>query len=146
MPNGSSLKATAIETHVSRADAGLASSSISGMHQYVERSGIVQATRGTPPSPRRCQSHQVRELALPPPPKAFCAGPAPTRRAMRAERAAAYFDVSESTFLSWVKQGIMPAPTRINGCVLWCIRQLDTAFDRLCSNSDAENEWNGVFQ
>ncbi|TGD95856.1 XRE family transcriptional regulator [Methylobacterium nonmethylotrophicum] len=78
--------------------------------------------------------------------KSSSVGHVSNRRAMRAERAAAYFDVSESTFLSWVKQGIMPEPTRINGCVLWCIRQLDAAFDRLCSNREAENEWNGVFQ
>jgi len=36
-------------------------------------------------------------------------------RAMRAERAAAYLDISKSMFLQWVAEGKMPKGTKIGG-------------------------------
>jgi excisionase family DNA binding protein len=59
-------------------------------------------------------------------------------RAMRADRAAAYLSVSRSTFLQWVKDGIMPQPARIGDVVLWDRLALDIAFEQLTEVGDDE--------
>lgn len=52
-------------------------------------------------------------------------------RAMRADRAAAYLDMSLSKFLKLVEDGRMPQPTRIDGMVSWDRLDLDVAYDKL---------------
>jgi predicted DNA-binding transcriptional regulator AlpA len=50
-------------------------------------------------------------------------------RGMRAERAAAYLDVSESTFLRLVEDKELPPGIAVRGMVLWDRCELDSAFD-----------------
>lgn len=50
-------------------------------------------------------------------------------RAMRAERAAAYLDMSKRAFLRLVDDGTLPKPIRMNGVVAWDRLELDAAFD-----------------
>ena len=52
-------------------------------------------------------------------------------RAMRAERAAAYLDVSRSKFMELVKSGPLPRPKVIDGVRIWDRLALDAAFDDL---------------
>ncbi len=52
-------------------------------------------------------------------------------RALRAERAVAYFSMSRSAFLELVAQGLMPRPARVGGMVLWDRLALDVAFEEL---------------
>jgi predicted DNA-binding transcriptional regulator AlpA len=57
-------------------------------------------------------------------------------RGMRAERAAAYLDMSKSTFLELVDEGILPKPRRVRGIVVWDRLDLDSAFDDLRGTDD----------
>ncbi|HZN29085.1 MAG TPA: hypothetical protein VFB88_06955, partial [Xanthobacteraceae bacterium] len=50
-------------------------------------------------------------------------------RAMRAQRAAAYLDMSMSKFLKLVDEGRMPQPVRIDAIVTWDRFELDEAFE-----------------
>jgi predicted DNA-binding transcriptional regulator AlpA len=50
-------------------------------------------------------------------------------RAMRAERAAAYLDLSPSTFLRFVDEGLLPPPTKVRGVVSWDRLDLDSAYE-----------------
>lgn len=50
-------------------------------------------------------------------------------RGMRCDRAAAYLDVSETSFLTLVKEGELPPGTAIRGMVLWDRIELDAAFE-----------------
>ena len=50
-------------------------------------------------------------------------------RAMRAERAAAYLDLSPSTFLRFVDEGLLPPPTKVHGVVSWDRLDLDAAYE-----------------
>jgi predicted DNA-binding transcriptional regulator AlpA len=50
-------------------------------------------------------------------------------RGMRADRAAAYLDMSKTTFLDLVKEGVMPKPVRRGRIVRWDRLDLDAAFD-----------------
>lgn len=52
-------------------------------------------------------------------------------RAMRAERAAAYLDISKSMFLQWVAEGKMPKGTRIGGLRSWDREDIDAAYEAL---------------
>jgi excisionase family DNA binding protein len=52
-------------------------------------------------------------------------------RAMRAERAAAYLDISKSMFLQWVAEGKMPKGTRIGGLRIWDREDIDAAYEAL---------------
>jgi hypothetical protein len=38
------------------------------------------------------------------------------------------------------REGVMPKPWRIDGCVVWDIRKLDAALDRL-DDKEASSEW-----
>jgi excisionase family DNA binding protein len=49
-------------------------------------------------------------------------------RAMKADRAAAYLDISRSKFLELVEQGRLPKPKIIDGVRVWDRLALDTAF------------------
>lgn len=60
-----------------------------------------------------------------------------TPRLLRLPRAAAYCDVGETKFLEWVQRGIMPPPTKLDGCTLWDRERLDMAIDAL---SDRMND------
>jgi predicted DNA-binding transcriptional regulator AlpA len=58
-------------------------------------------------------------------------------RAMRADRAAAYLDMSESAFLRLVDEGLMPEPVRIKGAVTWDRLQLDAAYENFKTDQQA---------
>ena len=63
-------------------------------------------------------------------------------RGMRKTEAAEYIGVGDTKFDEWVNDGRMPPPKRIDGCVIWDIRQLDAAFNRLPGGSDDQkNAW-----
>lgn len=69
------------------------------------------------------------------------ARPSPRRGLNRAE-ASLYIGVSTSKFDELVKDGRMCSPKRIDGRVVWDIRQLDAAFENLpCDGDDAQNPW-----
>jgi predicted DNA-binding transcriptional regulator AlpA len=59
-------------------------------------------------------------------------------RAMRAERAAAYLAMSESTFLRLVAERTLPKPVKIRGMILWDRLDLDAAFNNL--KAEEENQ------
>lgn len=50
-------------------------------------------------------------------------------RGMRCDRAAAYLDMSETSFLTLVKERELPQGTAIRGMVLWDRYELDAAFE-----------------
>jgi hypothetical protein len=49
-------------------------------------------------------------------------------RAMKAERAAAYLDMSRSKFLELVDRGVLPKPKMIDSMRMWDRLSLDAAF------------------
>jgi hypothetical protein len=53
--------------------------------------------------------------------------------------------VSPSKFDELVHDNRMPKPLRVDGCVLWDMRALDSAFDAL-SDDPTENGWDLVLQ
>jgi predicted DNA-binding transcriptional regulator AlpA len=64
------------------------------------------------------------------------------RRGLNRIEAAHYIGVSPSKFDEVVNDGRMPPPKRIDGRVVWDIRQLDSAFDKLpCDGDDDHNPW-----
>jgi len=58
------------------------------------------------------------------------------RRGLRREDAARYIGISTAKFDECVKDGRMPKPFKINGCVIWDLRLLDAAFDALSETSE----------
>jgi len=50
---------------------------------------------------------------------------------MRAERAAAYLDISPTSFFRLVEDGVLPKPTKIRGMATWDRLDLDAAYDDL---------------
>jgi predicted DNA-binding transcriptional regulator AlpA len=58
------------------------------------------------------------------------------RRGLRREYAARYVGASTVKFDECVKDGRMPKPFRINGCVIGNLRRLDAAFDALSETPD----------
>ena len=52
-------------------------------------------------------------------------------RAFRADRAAAYLDISKSMFLQWVAEGKMPRGTRVGGLRIWDREDIDAAYEAL---------------
>ena len=63
------------------------------------------------------------------------------RRGLRREEAALYVGVSPSKFDEMVKDGRMPKPKRIDGCVVWDIRKLDFAWDAIDGDDAERNPW-----
>ena len=59
------------------------------------------------------------------------------RRFLRREDAAFYLDISPTKFDQMVADGRMPKPLRIDGCVRWDIRKLDTAADLISDPEEA---------
>nr|WP_137831273.1 XRE family transcriptional regulator [Methylobacterium sp. L1A1] len=61
------------------------------------------------------------------------------RRGLRREELARYVGVSTTKYDEMVRDGRMPKPWRIDGCVVWDIRKIDLTLDSL---DDREvNEW-----
>lgn len=70
-------------------------------------------------------------------------------RALRAERAAAYLGMAESTFHKLVAQGVFPPPIKLGGMRLWDRLKLDAAFDNLKSEEEQEkidDEWSKMLK
>lgn len=63
------------------------------------------------------------------------------RRGLRREESARYVGVSPSKFDEMVRDGRMPKPKRIDGCVVWDLRRLDLAWDALGGDDAAANPW-----
>lgn len=63
------------------------------------------------------------------------------RRGLRRDEAALYVGVSPSKFDELVKDGRMPKPKRIDGCVLWDVRKLDLAWDDLDGDNSASDSF-----
>lgn len=64
------------------------------------------------------------------------------RRGLRRAEAALYVGVSPTKFDELVRDGRMPKPKHIDGCVVWDVRRLDLAFDALDGDGDdGPNEW-----
>jgi predicted DNA-binding transcriptional regulator AlpA len=64
------------------------------------------------------------------------------RRGLRRTEASDYIGLSASKFDELVKDGRMPPPKKIDGCVVWDIRQLDSAFNKLPGGDiDDQNPW-----
>ena len=52
-------------------------------------------------------------------------------RAIRADRAAAYLDISKSKFLELVTRGRLPKPVRIDGITSWDRLDIDVAYESM---------------
>ncbi len=63
------------------------------------------------------------------------------RRGLRREEAARFVGVGASKFDEMVRDGRMPKPKRIDGCVVWDLRRLDLAWDALGGDDEAQNPW-----
>ena len=63
------------------------------------------------------------------------------RRGLRREESARYVGVSPSKFDEMVRDGRMPKPKRIDGCVVWDLRRLDLAWDALGGDDAGHNPW-----
>ena len=69
------------------------------------------------------------------------------RRALRRADAALYAGVSPTKFDALVADGRLPKAVRVDGCLLWDIRALDAALDRLLGTGptvaadNAPNPW-----
>lgn len=60
-------------------------------------------------------------------------------RAMKAERAAAYLDMSRSKFLELVGQGRLPKPKIIDGVRVWDRLAIDAAFNDFPDRSGGDS-------
>jgi predicted DNA-binding transcriptional regulator AlpA len=76
----------------------------------------------------------------------FADGLAYPPRAMRADRAAAYLDMSSSSFLKLVDEGVLPAGVRIKGMVVWDRYELDAAFENIksCDSGNSMHKLLGI--
>ena len=64
-------------------------------------------------------------------------------RGMRREAAASWVGMSTTKFDEMVKDGRMPKPKRVDGCVVWDRYRLDAAFEAL-PDDGAESAWSRV--
>ena len=91
-------------------------------------------TGGTPHTSARADEPSRRDVlprSLPP-------------RGLRREEAAAYVGVSTTKFDQMVADGRMPKPKRIDGRLVWDLRQIDKAFSALPNeggNADDDDVW-----
>jgi predicted DNA-binding transcriptional regulator AlpA len=60
-------------------------------------------------------------------------------RAMKAERAAAYLDMSRSKLLELVEQGRLPQPKVIDGIRVWDRLAVDAAFNDFPDRNDSDS-------
>jgi predicted DNA-binding transcriptional regulator AlpA len=66
-------------------------------------------------------------------------------RLISQEAAAAYVNVSPSTFDAMVKAGTMPKPRRLSGRrKAWDVRALDAAVDELPVESNDNDSWDNI--
>lgn len=63
------------------------------------------------------------------------------RRGLSRLEAASYVGVGATMFDAMVADGRMPKPIRIGGRVIWDLRALDVAFDRLSTQDVGGNPW-----
>ena len=84
-----------------------------------------------------------RQTKDPAPQKIIVSDSRPTPiRGLNRDQAATYIGVSASKFDELIKDGRMPPPKRIDGRVVWDIRQIDKYFDRLPGGDlDDRNPW-----
>ena len=59
-------------------------------------------------------------------------------RGLRRNAAARYIGIGVTKFDELVRRGLLPKPLRIDGCVIWDVKALDTSFDEL---SEPNNPW-----
>lgn len=59
-------------------------------------------------------------------------------RGMRCERAAAYLDISESSFLRLVTEGDLPPGVPVKGMTVWDRYELDAAFENFKAKRKAD--------
>jgi predicted DNA-binding transcriptional regulator AlpA len=64
-------------------------------------------------------------------------------RGLRRDDAAAWIGLSPTKFDEMVKDGRMPQPVRMDGCVVWDRYGIDAAFDVLLGEG-APDPWSGV--
>ncbi|MBL4766408.1 MAG: hypothetical protein JKY94_01605 [Rhodobacteraceae bacterium] len=63
-------------------------------------------------------------------------------RGLKRAQAAAWLSVSTTTFDKMVRDGRMPRARRIDGRVVWDLRELEVKFDQLPHDGeDAANPW-----
>jgi hypothetical protein len=60
-------------------------------------------------------------------------------RTFRADRAAAYFSMSTSTFLKLVGEGIMPRGIKVQGMTMWDRFELESALENLKEQQGARH-------
>ena len=65
-------------------------------------------------------------------------------RGLSRVQAAEYVGVSPATFDRMIRDGLMPAPIRIYGRVVWDIRKLDEAFAALDKSEPSDNPWQNI--
>jgi hypothetical protein len=65
-------------------------------------------------------------------------------RGLRREDAAAYIGVGTTKFDEMVRNGRMPAPKRVDGCVIWDRYRLDEAFEALPDDGEPADGWDKV--
>jgi predicted DNA-binding transcriptional regulator AlpA len=65
------------------------------------------------------------------------------RRGLSRDESARYVGVGTTKFDEMVSDRRMPSPRRVDGRVIWDIRELDDAFDNL-PHQLAQNAWDGV--
>jgi predicted DNA-binding transcriptional regulator AlpA len=80
-------------------------------------------------------AHQPQASPLPP-------GILP--RGLSRVAAAFYIGVSPTKFDQMVADRRMPKPIRVDGRVLWCLRRLDAAFDRLAGEDAADDPYGSM--
>jgi predicted DNA-binding transcriptional regulator AlpA len=73
-------------------------------------------------------------------PKLLAMPPNLAPRLVRREAAACYMGISPAKFSELVSAGRLPKPKRLDGCVLWDVRELDGAIDALGDPAGA-SEW-----
>lgn len=64
-------------------------------------------------------------------------------RGLRREAAADWVGMSATKFDEMVKDGRMPKPKRVDGCVVWDRYRLDAAFEALPDDAP-DSEWSRV--
>jgi predicted DNA-binding transcriptional regulator AlpA len=66
-------------------------------------------------------------------------------RAMRADRAAAYLDMSPASFHRLVDEGVLPRGHPVKGMVIWDRYELDAAFESLkCGDDNSMHKLLGI--
>jgi predicted DNA-binding transcriptional regulator AlpA len=64
------------------------------------------------------------------------------RRGLRRSEAAIYIGISATKFDGLVKDGRMPRPKKIDGAVVWDLKELDLYFETLpCDSREINNPW-----